>query len=223
MHTGIGIITETYLDGSARMDCPANLMPSSGQYLLAHADASDAPLPVPLFLYDSAPQGFRFAPPYPASWTIGTKLNLRGPLGHGYSLTPSARKVALMAVDDHLMRLRGLISPALKQGAEIVVLGNGIVGDLPEVVEIQPLQTLNEICKWADLIAVDIGRENLQQLKEMFGKLEQISAVREAQVLIRVPMPCGGLAECSVCAITVHRQWKMACKDGPVFFYEHIL
>ena len=217
------MITETYLDGSARMDCPINLMPSPGQYLLAHADASDAPLPVPLFLYDSAPQGFRFAPPYPASWTIGTKLNLRGPLGHGYSLTPSVRKVALMAVDDHLMRLRGLISPALKQGAEIVVLSNGIVGDLPEVVEIQPLQTLNEICKWADLIAVDIGRENLQQLKEMFGKLEQISAVREAQVLIRVPMPCGGLAECSVCAITVHGQWKMACKDGPVFFYEHIL
>ena len=39
----------------------------------------------------------------------------------------------------------------------------------------------------------------------------------EAQALIVTPMPCGGIAECGVCAVTVRRGWKMACKDGPVF------
>jgi hypothetical protein len=29
-------------------------------------------------------------------------------------------------------------------------------------------------------------------------------------------MPCGGLAECGVCALPAHRGWKLLCKDGPV-------
>jgi NAD(P)H-flavin reductase len=35
--------------------------------------------------------------------------------------------------------------------------------------------------------------------------------------LVVAPMPCGGLAECGVCAVTTRRGWKLACKDGPVF------
>ncbi len=224
MHTGSGQITQIYLDGSARIDCPPNLIPSPGQYLLAHADASDAPLPVPVFFYDSAPKGFRFAPPCPSSWTIGTKPNLRGPLGHGYSLPSTARKVALIAVDDVPARLHGLVALAMKQEAEIVVVSDAELNELPEVVEVQPLHALEEVCKWADYIAMDIDRENLGQLKKMFGKQEQAAAVQEAQILVRVPMPCGGVADCGVCAVipSVRHDWKMACKHGPVFVYHDI-
>ena len=48
-----GRIAEVYLDGSARIECAAELVPAPGQYLLAHADGSTLPLPAPLFLYDS--------------------------------------------------------------------------------------------------------------------------------------------------------------------------
>ena len=218
MHTGTGQITEIYLDGSAQMDCAPNLIPSPGQYLLAHASGSDSPLPVSVYFYDSAPKGFRFAPPLPLSWTIGTQLNLRGPLGHGFSVPTSARKVALIAPERSHARLHGLINIALKQQAEVVLVCDSETPELPEVVEMQPMRALTEVCNWADFIAVDTARETLNQVKKLFEKLNQLSAVREAQVLIRAPMPCGGLAECGVCAVSSNpHDWKMTCKDGPVF------
>jgi dihydroorotate dehydrogenase electron transfer subunit len=223
MHIGTGLITEIYLDGSARLDCPPNLIPAPGQYLYAHASASDSPLSVPVYFYDSAPQGFRIAPPYPSNWTIGSKLTLRGPLGHGFSIPLTSRKVALIAFDELPSRLHGLIPLALKSGIETVLLCNSPVAELSEDVEVQPLQALNEICKWADFIALDIARENLNQLKEKIFGQWQLSAVREAQVLIRTPMPCGGLAECGVCAVGFYHDWQMACKDGPVFILKDVM
>jgi hypothetical protein len=223
MHSSMGQLTQMYLDGSAELDCPPNMIPASGQYLLAHTSASDSPLAVPVYFYDSAPKGFRFVPPYPSTWTIGTKLALRGPLGHGFSIPATARKIALIALDGSPAYLHGLIPLALKREMEAVLVCNSPVSGLSEDVEVQPLQAFDEICKWADFIAIDIVRETLSQLKEMTSKLGQVSAVREAQVLIHTPMPCGGLAECGVCAIGPHHDWKMACRDGPVFILKDIL
>jgi hypothetical protein len=131
--------------------------------------------------------------------------------------------VALIAFDESPARLHGLIPLALKNEMETVLVCNTSTGDLPEDVEVQPLQALDEICKWADFIALDVARENLYQLKEMISKLWQLSTVREAQVLIRTSMPCGGLAECGVCAVGVQYDWKMACKDGPVFILKDVI
>jgi len=72
-------------------------------------------------------------------------------------------------------------------------------------------------------MAFDVARENLPELGKRLGSLNQMSAYREAQVLIRTPVPCGGVAECGVCAVTVKSNWKMACKDGPVFDWRDIL
>lgn len=223
MHTGTGQLTQMYLDGSAQLDCPSNLIPAPGQYLLAHDGDSGSPLAVPVYFYDSAPQGFRFALPEACSWTVGRKLSLRGPLGRGFSLPASARKIALIALDQVPLHLYGLIPLALKQGMEVVLVCNGSVNHLPEDVEVQPLQAFDEICKWSDFIAIDLARENLNRLVEMTSKLSQVSAVREAQVLIRAPMPCAGLAECGVCAVGERHDWKMTCKDGPVFVLKEIL
>jgi hypothetical protein len=153
----------------------------------------------------------------------GTRLNLRGPLGRGFSIPTFARKVALIVFDDSPARLRGLISIALKQGAEVVLVSNNVLDDIPEAVEVQPLQTMFEIYRWADYAAFDIERENLIHLKESFGKLEQARTPHEVQVLIRAPMPCGALAECGVCALTGHHEWRMVCKDGPVFEMRELL
>ncbi len=225
MKNGQGQLFEIYLDSSVCINCPPELIPTSGQYLLAHASGSDSPLAVPVFFSDSAPNGFRSAPLLNSPWQPGTTLDLRGPLGHGFSIPSFARKVALIVFDDSPARLRGLISLALKQDAEVVLVCNSVMDDMPEAVEIQPLQAMFEIYRWADYAAFDVARENLTHLKENFGKVEQakggvLSASkgpREAQVLVRAPMPCGALAECGVCAVMLRRNWKMICKDGPVF------
>lgn len=235
MHTGKGQILELILqDGFrlARVSCAANLIPTPGQYLLA-SDASDAtlslskrsPLPVPLFYTDSAPAGFLSSPPIPESWMPGMDVFLRGPLGHGFTIPVSARKVGLIAFDDSPSRLRGLIRPSLSQGAAVVLVTDSIVDNLPDEVEALPLSALSEIIEWADYLAFDVARENLFELQERLRALKQVEGWSEAQarversrnVLIRTPVPCGGVAECGVCAVSLKSSWKMACKDGPVF------
>jgi hypothetical protein len=223
MQTGKGRVIELILqDGlrSARLSCLESLIPSPGQYLLA--EDSSSLLPVPLFYTDSVPSGFISAPPVPDSWSPGAEIRLRGPLGRGFVLPVLSRRVALVAYDDNPTHLRGLIRPSLSQNAAVVLVGAAVSADIPDEVEMQPSSALSDVCEWADYIAVDVARENLPRLRESLGKLNRISAAPEAQALIRTPVPCGGLADCGVCAVTLKSNWMMACKDGPVFAWRNI-
>jgi len=219
MSTGKGQVFELILDNGdrhARISCPPNLVPAPGQYLLA-SDGSDSSLPVPLFYTDSTPQGFIAAAPVPDTWEPGTKLHLRGPLGRGFTLPLSARKVGIVAFEAAASRLKGLIQPSLKQGAAVVLVCASAPDDLPAAVEVQPLSALGDIVEWADYIAFDVARENIPQLRDSLRKQNQLSTGMRLQVFIRTAVPCGGLAECGVCAVVLKSGWKLACKDGPVF------
>lgn len=219
MHAAKGLVLELILENGlryAQIACPATLIPAPGQYLLA-SHASDSPLPVPVFYTDSAPQGFIAAAP--ETWTPGLELFLRGPLGHGFTLPAAARKVALVAFGDSPARLRGLIAPSLKQGAAVVIVTDADSDALPTEVEVQPLSALGEVMAWADALFFDVAREDLARLRE---KVRPVLGRSEAQVLIRAPMPCGGVAECGVCAVTLKSGWELACKEGPVFRLDEI-
>lgn len=219
MNTGKGQVAELILEDGCRhvrVTCPPNLIPSPGQYLLA-GDRSDSPLPVPLFHTNSAPYGFIAAGATPAWWSPGLELDLRGPLGRGFALPHSARRVALIAFDNAPARLQGLIQPALTQDAAVVLVGDSNPDSLPDEVEVQPMSALQEILEWGDYLAIDLARENLYRLKESIGKRSQFLAEKRVQVLIYTPVPCGGLADCGICAVTLKSGWRLACKDGPVF------
>jgi hypothetical protein len=213
-----GRLFERYLDDSraaGRIACDPRLVPAPGQYLLAHALASDSPLPVPVFSGGAAAGGFLAAPPLPAAWTPGTSLLLRGPFGRGFSLPASARRVALAALDSSPSCLLGLIPPALTQGASVVLVCDSPPADLPLSVEIQPRISLVDILAWADYLAIDVARDSAGDLRDMLGRNPKHP--NAGQALVHAPMPCGGIAECGVCAVQVSRGWKMACRDGPVF------
>lgn len=220
MHNDQGQLLELFYDterATARILCPPRLVPAPGQYLLAH-DGSDMPLPVPVFQAAPAADGFLAASFLPRAWIPGTQLHLRGPLGRGFSLPPSARRVALLAWDDSPARLLALLPQALQQGAAVTLVCATVPRDLPPEVEIQPMRALGEALAWADFLAVDAGRESLPGLRSKLGEWNQALA----QVLIRAEMPCGALAECGACAIRVRGGWKMACKDGPVFDWREL-
>jgi dihydroorotate dehydrogenase electron transfer subunit len=224
MHTGTAQVVELILEDGwrlARISCGASLIPSPGQYILA-GSASDTSLPVPVFYTDSAPQGFIGAPLGANSWSPGQEVHLRGPLGRGFEMPLSARKVALIAFDTPPVRLRGLIKPALKQEAAVALVSDFVSDRLPDEVEVQPLSALPDILNWADTIAVDVARENLPGLGQRLEVMNQIPAVRAAQVLVRTLMPCGGVADCGVCAVQIKPGWKLACKDGPVLDWREL-
>lgn len=225
MHSGKGQVVELMLENGlrlARIACPAELIPAPGQYLLA-GYASDSPLPVSLFSTESNAGSFISSPPIPESWIPGTELTLRGPLGRGFSLPDPARKIALVPFDSSSFHLRSLIRPALAQGAAIVLVNDVDWERLPDEVEVQPFSALEDVLEWADYIASDVARESLPGLRERLGVVTQLSGKKEAQALVRTPLPCGGVAECGVCAVTLKSGWKLACRDGPVFDLREIL
>jgi NAD(P)H-flavin reductase len=224
MSTGKGQVLELMLEDGCRymrVACAPNLVPAPGQYLLA-SDDSNATLPVPLFYTDSAPQGFVATAHATSAWSPGSTLYLRGPLGRAFSLPLAARNVGLVVFADSPARLRGLIRPALKQDAAVVLVCNAAPENLPDDVEVQPLSALDDILDWADYVAFDIPHENLSQLKEQLGKRNQFAAGMGAQVFIDTPIPCGGIADCGVCAVTLKSEWRLACKDGPVFDWREL-
>ena len=220
------IVESLMMDGliTARISCPPRLIPSPGAYLLAYVPGSNLPLATPVFAAGSfsPPQikgvdNFLIAPPIPDSWNPGTPLYLRGPLGHGFALPVSARRIALVAYDSSPRRLLALLDAAFAQEAAVTLVCESPVDDLPFQVEVQPLRTLGEIWKWADYLALDAARESLPGLKQILGEIKPYKMPMDGQILVRTPMPCGALAECGVCSVELREGIRLTCDEGPVF------
>lgn len=202
---------------SGTIPSPPRLAVKPGQYLLAHAPGLPETLPSVLFPSRIAKDEITLAPPLPPAWQPGTALNLRGPLGKGFHLPSAARRVALAALDAHPFRLLPLIAPALAQGTEIALFTPLIPPGLPPEVEVLPIHALQEAPAWADYLAIDLPQAALPGLQTRLGLKPGRSLACAAEVLLLADMPCGGLAECGVCAVKTHTGWRYACKDGPVF------
>jgi hypothetical protein len=154
------------------------------------------------------------APEASTTWLPGTQLSLRGPLGHGFNLPPAARRVALIAFGNTSARLLALLEPALAQKAALTLLTDAPLPGLPSAVEISPLTALPETLRWADYLALDLPTgPALDEYKSLLRSLHPGSG----QVFIETPVPCGGLAECGVCAVNLGVGLRYACHDGPVF------
>jgi dihydroorotate dehydrogenase electron transfer subunit len=217
MHIGKGRIDEIYIQAgrAARITCDPKLVPAPGQYLLAHAPSSpDDPLPRPIFLAASHSTGFYAAQPLPVAWTPGTELTLRGPLGCGFNLPASARKVALAALGTTCSRLLALLELALAQNAEIALLTDASPQDLPAAIEILPLSALAETAAWADYLALDAPRATIQVVLETIPA--SLYSGYTMEILVGTPIPCGGMGDCGVCDIYTKKGVLLACKDGPV-------
>jgi dihydroorotate dehydrogenase electron transfer subunit len=220
-----GIIGElTLVDGAAavRIRCPDGIVPAIGQYVLAHVVGSIEPLATTLFAAGASRDGFLTAPPIPSTWRPGMQLHLRGPLGHGFSLPSSARRIALVAFKCTASILLSLLEPAFEQGASVALLAAKTPEDLPLQVEVHPPKALPDICRWADFIALDATRDTLPELKQTLLQA-RFDIKAKAQILVRTPMPCGALAACGVCAVDVGGKVLLACEDGPVFGLDQVM
>ncbi|MCS6994396.1 MAG: hypothetical protein N2117_05055 [Anaerolineales bacterium] len=226
MRIGSGQIDETFMqdERAARILCDPTLVPAPGQYLLAHAPSETTrPLAVPVFRAGSHSRGFYAAAPLPVAWTAGTILTLRGPLGRGFHLPRTARRVALAALGNTPARLLALIEPAVNQNAEITLLSHTPPANLPPDIEILPLTALTETIRWADYLALDTPRTALSTFQRLLAtnSSTQLNGYT-IEILVETPLACAGMAECGVCAVTTSRVSLLACKDGPVFDWKSL-
>ena len=220
MGIGEGIISEIRDEGGARkagLACPRALQPEPGQYLLASCPDLAEATAHPLFPASLPGDELSIAPPLPPGWTAGTRLHLRGPLGHGFLLPHSARMVALAAFNCSPLPLIPLAQLAIAQGAAVTLFCASAPEDLPQAVEVLPLDLLAETLSWADTLAAVFPLPDLAAFRRLAGiKIHHLFPCT-ALALLLTAMPCAGLADCAVCAVPMPRGWKLACVDGPVF------
>jgi hypothetical protein len=232
MNWTAGSIARIELDPYGRtaawIECPASLVPAAGQYVLARASEDEsAPLARALFPSGRAPNRFQTSD-LPLQWGAGIPLMLRGPLGRGFELPGTLRRLALASLGEGGARLRPLMDAALAQGVEVTLFDDQRPRGLPPAVEAFPLSGLAEALPWADFLALEIPHNALAGLNRIFGpRLSLQRPLPAAQALISGPMPCGGCADCGVCAVQTRHSWKLtswklACKDGPVFDLEEL-
>ena len=202
---------------AAFLDCDPALIPAPGRYLQAHEEGSESPLSTQLFAARIDAHGFLAAPPIPNAWGPGTVVNVRGPLGNGFGLPPTARRVALIAFNSAAARLLPIAESALKQAAAVSLLTGESSSGLPLELEVHPLKALNEILRWCDYAAIDVEAASLGAFRQALGGSAARAPHGTAQVLVETWMPCGAIAECGVCAIRTAEGPRLVCADGPVF------
>jgi dihydroorotate dehydrogenase electron transfer subunit len=220
MVRGQGIVAELVLsDGgpAARIACGMALIPRPGQYVMAHDGSPDAPIAAQLFAARSVADGFVAAPPLPVGWQPGTRIQMRGPLGRGFLAPREARRIALLALDGQPALLLALLERLRNEAAAEALVCDDAPRDLPAQLEVHPLTALRDVCAWSDYAACEIEREAIPRLTEYVVQDGKLIAAGAAQVLIRTPMPCGGMAECGVCTIPTSSGAQLACVSGPVF------
>ena len=217
-----GRLVEIKLEGetiAGRVACPDALRPAPGQYLVANrVDDPTEALAYPLFLSGMTAD----LSPIPSHWDPGARLVLRGPLGHGFHLPSNSRRVCLAAYQCSPARLLPLAGQVLGRGAGVTLVMDALSPvampyHLPAAVEVVPFEALPEALAWADSLALDTPVDSLGELLPRIGLEKHQAQALNAQVLVYTPLPCGGLANCGVCAVPTSRSWALACKDGPVF------
>lgn len=224
-------LLEAYQNASALIACPRTAEPKPGQYVQIE-NSKDVRLGVPLSFFLAGPIEppknnreiqIPVSGPLPESWMPGDDLALRGPLGRGFTPPQRLRRVALVAMGGSPGPLLPLIAGAAERGAEIVIFCDSPIRELPAAVEVRGLDAAAEAIGWADYLAIICELENAEELRDVLKVKERLPRALAAQVLVRGPMPCGGLAQCGVCAVATNKGERLACEDGPVFDLEEFV
>ena len=202
----LGRVTEIRLETGGQREAliafPVEAIPYAGQYLLAsNMDDLEEVLGVPLFLAEKSRHGFWSAPPVPVAWSPGIKLDLLGPLGHGFTLPREVQRLGLVALGESISRLMPLVDLIGQSHAGVTLFTDLPLPRIPALLEAYPLASLKDALDWPDFLAIDLPLHRFAELRNTLGLSEGIGLNCPAQVLVTTPMPCAGLAKCGACAI----------------------
>jgi hypothetical protein len=198
-------------DPAMRIRCRPSARPAPGQAALALAPGRGETLRRTLFPAAIDAESFVADAEPPPAWQPGTRLDLLGPIGRGFSPPSAAQRWLLIGLGRSAARLLPLIPLGLARGATITLAGPATRG-LPSEVEILP--NPEPALEWADYIAIDLMPDAFPTLPEVLTRKDL--HVGRVEVLAAGVMPCG-FGVCGACAVGARHGWKLACVDGPVF------
>lgn len=186
----------------------------AGQFLLAKRETDF--LPVPLF--PSGPRGIFFTggSACRTDWQPGDLFFIRYPLGKGFSLPDTCRRLLILSATDSPLRLLPVSQRILDMGGEVALCSSNVPIEIPSEIELLTLDQVADAVVWADAIIGDVSLDRLSDWEKLVsGDLARARII--TQLLVDTPILCTGQAECGICSVKTRRGWKHACSDGPVF------
>jgi len=202
---------------TVRFDLPSGMIPAAGQYILAAGLGKEEILPAALFLSNQADQGGFLCGDFPTGWTPGDYAFLRGPMGKGFHVPANLRRLGIISLTGRFSRLLPVIHTALARNAAVSLFSERLPASMPAEVEVLPLEGLDGSWSWADYFAVEASQGQFPDVRTLLKLGNHARVPCPAEILIYTSFPCGGIADCGVCAVKVGGRYRLACKDGPVF------
>ncbi len=166
-------------------------------------------------------------------YNVNDTLDVIAPVGNGFTLDASTRRLLLVGDEAHLAPLVALAHEATQKALACSLLvqtddGQGTMGDdsrrvleslLPIEVEYQVashLDIASDLLRWCDQLCAAGSSELYARLKERVAQNFPTHTSNFAQVIVAPTMACG-FGACRACAVETTRGMKLACVDGPVF------
>ena len=164
---------------------------------------------------------------------VGDELRILGPLGHGYSLDPSARRLVMGGGGTGLAPLIALADQAVALGKDVTLVSAARTASLlyprdwvPDGVAI--VEVTEDGSTGERGLITDALPGIMRGIDQAFfcGPVPMYRAIWETwgshgistptQVLLEVRMACG-FGICYGCAVATHSGRKMVCTQGPMF------
>lgn len=177
---------------------------------------------------------------------VGEKLDIFGPMGHGFYIRPESKNVLLVAGGMGIAPLRFLSDEASRQKLKVTLLmGAGTAVDLLPVIGIPRHRQVGDALPFDINVisATEDGSEGfrgcitdlvagyLTHADQVFacgpvGMYRTMAAMPElkgksVQVSLEIMMGCG-VGVCYGCTIRTAKDLKQVCRDGPVFVLDDI-
>ena len=171
----------------------------------------------------------------------GSTINLLGPLGNGFTIQPSARKILLVAGGIGIAPLLFLGDVAAKRDIEVTLLmgacsaadcldltGYGIPLNI-NVIKATDDGSLGYKGLVTDLMVNQVNLDRFDQIfacgpLPMYKTMSRMPELKNkpVQVSLEVRMACG-LGICYACTVKTREGLKQVCRDGPVFDLSEVL
>jgi len=163
----------------------------------------------------------------------GARLDILGPIGHGWEVRSSVRNLLLVGEGSMLAGITLLAQSSIEQELAVTLVGqfgsaeevyppallpseveyhivtpDGSVGQKGDVQSV-----LENYLIWSDAACCSVSRETSVLL---YSHFERLRTKRFAQGILLQPLVCANGA-CLTCSVETYSGSKLLCRDGPVF------
>lgn len=164
---------------------------------------------------------------------VGERLELLGPLGHGWTIASAARNLLLIGTLATAASLLALLDLGLQRGLAVTLIigapiGPGLPAHLvPSAVEYHlgrgpdPAQAALELVdpamlSWADAIYTTLPPAHWPALSHQIQRVRVRWDRGLAATALSPPLACG-VGVCGACSVQIGRKTRLICTDGPIF------